>query len=92
MSEADHYEELERLRKQQQDRIAIDIAEARQGVERIERHMAKMREEFARAETLRDVDFRVRKIEVSWGKLVGVCLAIQLFGGGIIAVLTLFKK
>jgi hypothetical protein len=92
MSAADHSEELERLRKQQQDRIALDIANACAGVERIERHLNKMREEYARAETVRDVDLRVRKIEVGWGKLLGMCLAIQLFGGGLIAVLTLLKK
>lgn len=38
------------------------------------------------------IDERVRKIEVGWGKLIGMCLAIQLFGGGLIAVLTLLKK
>jgi hypothetical protein len=51
-----------------------------------------MREEFARTEHVSSIDERVRKIEVGWGKLIGMCLAIQLFGGGLIAVLTLLKK
>jgi hypothetical protein len=92
MSEAGHSEEFDRLKKEQQDRIARDIAEIREGMIRTERHIGKMREEFARAEQVTSIDERVRKIEVGWGKLIGMCLAIQLFGGGLIAVLTLLKK
>jgi hypothetical protein len=92
MSEAGHSEEFDRLKKEQQDRIARDIAEIREGMIRTERHIGKMREEFARAEHVSSIDERVRKIEVGWGKLIGMCLAIQLFGGGLIAVLTLLKK
>ena len=92
MSELDRSEECDRLKKEQQDRLAKDIAEIREGMIRTERHIGKMREEFARAEHVRGIDERVRKIEVGWGKLIGMCLAIQLFGGGLIAVLTLLKK
>jgi len=92
MSELDHSEEFDRLKKEQQDRIARDIAEIREGMIRTERNIGKMREEFARAEHVHGIDERVRKIEVGWGKLIGMCLAIQLFGGGLIAVLTLLKK
>ena len=92
MSDTDHTDELDQLRKAQQDRIAKDIAEIREGMIRTERHISKMREEFARAEHVTSIDERVRKIEVGWGKLIGMCLAIQLFGGGLIAVLTLLKK
>ena len=92
MSEANHTDELDQLRKAQQDRIAKDIAEIREGMIRTERHIGKMREEFARAEHVTSIDERVRKIEVGWGKLIGMCLAIQLFGGGLIAILTLLKK
>ena len=92
MSDADRTDELDQLRKAQQDRIAKDIAEIREGMIRTERHIGKMREEFARAEHVTSIDERVRKIEVGWGKLIGMCLAIQLFGGGLVAVLTLLKK
>lgn len=92
MSDADRTDELDQLRKAQQDRIAKDIAEIREGMIRTERHIGKMREEFARAEHVTSIDERVRKIEVGWGKLIGMCLAIQLFGGGLIAILTLLKK
>jgi hypothetical protein len=92
MSELDRSEEFDRLKKEQQDRIARDIAEIREGMIRTERHIGKMREEFARTEHVTGIDERVRKIEVGWGKLVGMCLAIQLFGGGLVAILTLLKK
>ena len=92
MSDADRTDELDQLRKAQQDRIAKDIAEIREGMIRTERLIGKMREEFARAEHVTSIDERVRKIEVGWGKLIGMCLAIQLFGGGLIAVLTLLRK
>ena len=92
MSELDRSEEFDRLKKEQQDRIAKDIAEIREGMIRTERHIGKMREEFARADHVTIIDERVRKIEVGWGKLIGMCLAIQLFGGGLVAVLTLLKK
>ena len=92
MSDADRTDELDQLRKAQQDRIAKDIAEIREGLIRTERHIGQMREEFARAEHVTSIDERVRKIEVGWGKLIGMCLAIQLFGGGLIAILTLLKK
>ena len=92
MTELDRSEEFDRLKKEQQDRIARDIAEIREGMIRTERHIGKMREEFARTEHVTGIDERVRKIEVGWGKLVGMCLAIQLFGGGLVAVLTLLKK
>ena len=92
MSDADRTDELDQLRKAQQDRIAKDIAEIREGMIRTERHISKMREEFARAEHVTSIDERVRKIEVGWGKLIGMCLAIQLFGGGLIAILTLLRK
>ncbi len=92
MSDTDHSEEFERLKKAQQDRIAKDIAEIREGMIRTERHIGRMREEFARTEHVTGIDERVRKIEVGWGKLIGMCISIQLFGGGLIAVLTLLKK
>ena len=92
MSDTDHTDELDQLRKAQQDRIAKDIAEIREGMIRTERHIGKMREEFARADHVTGIDERVRKIEIGWGKLIGMCLAIQLFGGGLIAILTLIKK
>ena len=92
MSDTDRSDELDQLKKAQQDRIARDISEIREGVIRTERHIGKMREEFARAEHVTGIDERVRKIEVGWGKLIGMCLAIQLFGGGLIAILTLLKK
>jgi len=92
VTELDRSEEFDRLKKEQQDRIARDIAEIREGMIRTERHIGKMREEFARTEHVTGIDERVRKIEVGWGKLVGMCLAIQLFGGGLVAVLTLLKK
>ena len=92
MSDTDRTDELDQLKKAQQDRIARDIAEIREGMIRTERNIGKMREEFARAEHVTSIDERVRKIEVGWGKLIGMCLAIQLFGGGLIAVLTLLKK
>jgi hypothetical protein len=92
VTELERSEEFDRLKKEQQDRLARDIAEIREGMIRTERHIGKMREEFARTEHVTGIDERVRKIEVGWGKLVGMCLAIQLFGGGLVAVLTLLKK
>ena len=92
MTELERSEEFDRLKKEQQDRLARDISEIREGMIRTERHIGKMREEFARTEHVTGIDERVRKIEVGWGKLVGMCLAIQLFGGGLVAVLTLLKK
>lgn len=80
-------EELIRLREEWRDRLAVDIADLKAITQKIQLDVQGIREGFARAEIVVKLDERVRSLEESRSRLLGMFVASQVIGGIIVGII-----
>ena len=85
--------ELEKLRNEWRDRMALDMKVSKDAIERIERNVQLIREQFVRNEHVKDLDVRLRGLEDFRARVWGMFAAASAIGGIIVSIVgMLFKK
>ena len=92
MSELDDRTELEKLRDESRNRVAMDTATTREAVVRVERHISAIQLQMAQFEQLRGLPERVAKLELSGAKLWGGIITAQVIVGAIFTVIATLIK
>jgi hypothetical protein len=92
VSELDDRTELEKLRDESRNRVAMDTATTREAVVRVERHISAIQLQMAQFEQLRSLPERVAKLELSGAKLWGGIITAQVIVGAIFTVIATLIK
>jgi hypothetical protein len=92
VSELDDRTELEKLRDESRNRVAMDTATTREAVVRVERHISAIQLQMAQFEQLRGLPERVAKLELSGAKLWGGIITAQVIVGAIFTVIATLIK
>ena len=91
-SETDDRSELEKLRDESRNRVAMDTATTREAVMRVERHISAIQLQMAQYEQLRGLPDRVAKLELSGAKLWGGIITAQVIVGAIFTIIATLIK
>ena len=85
-------EELNTLREEWRARLALDIAALKNTTQKIQEDVHEIREVFAKSEFVNKLDERVRSLEESRSRLLGMFVASQIIGGIIVAIIGYFVE
>ena len=80
-------DELIKLREEWRERLAVDINALKVITGKIQEDVHSIRESFAKSDIVNMIEVRVRSLEESRSRLLGMFVASQIIGGIIVSVM-----